>query len=80
MFRPVIFNDRVCNGCNLCVEICPMDILEENPAKGSPPILKYPEECCYDGVCWGRCPLRNDGAIKLIPPLPMRVSILRGDQ
>ena len=79
MFKPVVFNNEVCNGCNLCVEICPMDILEPHSTKGHPPSLKYPEECCYDGVCFERCPLRDKGAIKVIPPLPMRVSILRGD-
>jgi NAD-dependent dihydropyrimidine dehydrogenase PreA subunit len=78
MFRPVVINDEVCNGCNLCVEICPMDILEANSVKGRPPLVRYPEECCYDGVCFERCPLGKKGAIKVIPPLPMRVSILRG--
>jgi NAD-dependent dihydropyrimidine dehydrogenase PreA subunit len=77
MFRPVIFNEKVCDGCNLCVEICPLDILERNPEKGMPPVLKYPDECAYDGACWLRCHLRDEGAIKVVPPLPMKVSILR---
>jgi NAD-dependent dihydropyrimidine dehydrogenase PreA subunit len=80
MFRPVVFDAETCNGCNLCVELCPMDILQPNPEKGSPPILKHPDECWYDGVCWERCPRREEGAIRVVPPLPMRVSILRGDR
>lgn len=80
MFRPVVFNEEVCNGCNTCVDICPMDILAPNPEKGKPPIVMYPEECWYGGGCWARCPLRDEGAIQIMTPLPMRVSILRGDQ
>ena len=80
MFRPVIFNEEVCDGCNLCVEVCPSDILERNSEKGKPPILKYPEECQFDGSCWLRCHLRDRGAIQVKPPLPMRVSILRGSR
>ena len=79
MFRPVIFNDAVCNGCNVCVEVCLMDILEADPIKGRPPIIRYPDECAYDGVCFERCPLGEKGALQVIPPLPMRVSILRGE-
>ena len=78
MFRPVIFNEDVCDGCNLCVEICLLDILVRNPEEGRPPVLQYPDECAYDGACWLRCPHRDEGAIKVVPPLPMKVSILRG--
>jgi len=80
MFRPVVFNEKVCDGCNLCVEVCPVDLLEHNPVRGKPPILKYPDECHYDGACWLQCPHRDEGAIEVIPPLPVRVSILRGDR
>lgn len=78
MFRPVRFEATVCNGCNVCVEVCLMDILEPNPIDGLPPIVRYPEECAFDGVCFERCPLGVKGAIEVVPPLPMRVSILRG--
>lgn len=79
MFRPIIFYPDVCDGCNICVQICPMDVFEPNPVKGSPPVVAYPDECYYDGACWEQCPKRDDGAIKVVPPLPMRVSILRGE-
>jgi NAD-dependent dihydropyrimidine dehydrogenase PreA subunit len=78
MFRPVIIDEEICDGCNVCVEVCLLDIFERNPEKGKPPILRYPDECAYDGACWLRCPLRDEGAIKVVPPLPMKVSILRG--
>jgi NAD-dependent dihydropyrimidine dehydrogenase PreA subunit len=80
MFRPIIFNEEVCNGCNTCVDLCPMDILAPNPEKGKPPIVVYPDECWYSGCCWIHCPLRDKGAIKVVTPLPMRVSILRTNE
>ena len=78
MFNPVVFNEEVCKGCNKCVEVCLMGILERNPEKGKPPIVTYPDECAYDGACWLHCPSREKGALEIVPPLPMRVSILRG--
>lgn len=76
MFKPLKFSDA-CKGCNTCVEVCLMEILQRNPEKGKPPIVAYPDECAYDGACWMHCPERKAGAIKVVPPLPMRVSILR---
>ena len=35
--------------------------------KGKPPIVKYPDECAYDGACWMRCPQREKGANKVSP-------------
>lgn len=80
MFRPIVFNEDVCTGCNVCVDVCLMGILAANPEKGKPPIVTYPDECAYDGACFIQCPLSNKGAIKVVPPLPMRVSILKGDR
>jgi NAD-dependent dihydropyrimidine dehydrogenase PreA subunit len=71
--NPVIFNEEVCKGCNVCVEICMMDILMPNPEKGKPPIVLYPDECYYDGLCVKNCPLWQKGAITLNHPLNQRV-------
>lgn len=79
MFNPIVFNEDVCDGCNVCVNVCLMEILERNPEKGKPPLVKYPDECAYDGACWMQCHLADKGAIKVVPPLPMRVSILKGE-
>jgi NAD-dependent dihydropyrimidine dehydrogenase PreA subunit len=79
MHTPIIFDDRACNGCNLCVEICPMDVFAPNPQKGSTPIVVYGDECRYCGACWMRCPNDKEGALTIIVPPSMRVSILRGD-
>ena len=34
--NPVIFDEEVCTGCNICVDVCVMDILMPNPEKGKP--------------------------------------------
>ena len=69
--RPVIFNPDICNGCNICVDVCQVDILIPNPEKGKPPIVLYPGECWYGGCCVAMCP--KPGAIKLNHALPQRV-------
>lgn len=78
MHTPVIFDEHACNGCNLCVDVCPMDVLAPNPLKGKPPAVAYPDECWYDGACWLRCPRQALGAITVDIPLPLKVSVLRG--
>ena len=75
--RPVTFDSKICNGCNACVEICVMDILLPNPVQGKPPVLLYPEECYYDGICVKTCP--RAGAIQLNHPLMNRVCWKRKD-
>ena len=70
---PVVFDEKVCNGCNSCVQHCVMDILMPNPEKGKPPIILYPDECWYDGVCVTSCPLWLKGAITLNHPMNQRV-------
>jgi len=75
--RPVIFNPEICKGCNVCVEICQMDVFIPNPEKGKPPIILHPDECWYDGCCVAGCP--KPGAIKLNHPLMQRVRWKRKD-
>ncbi len=69
--NPVIFDPDICNGCNICVDVCQVDLLIPNPEKGKPPIILYPEECWYGGCCVAMCP--KPGAITLSHPLPQRV-------
>ena len=71
--NPIIFNEQVCNGCNNCVEVCVTDILMPNPEKGKPPIMLYPDECWYDGLCVSNCPLWQKGAITFNLPLDQKV-------
>jgi NAD-dependent dihydropyrimidine dehydrogenase PreA subunit len=55
--KPIVFNEDVCNGCNMCVKYCMMDVLYPNPEKGKPPIVLYPDECWYCGCCVMECPI-----------------------
>lgn len=66
--RPITFFPDRCNGCCQCVEVCQVDLMIPNPAKGKPPIVLYPGECWYCGCCVDVCP--KPGAIKL-NALPM---------
>ncbi len=74
---PVVFDEKVCNGCNVCVERCVMDIFMPNPEKGKPPIILYPDECYYDGLCVANCPLWQKGAIALRHPMNQQARFKR---
>ena len=76
-YTTVVINEEVCSGCNICVDVCMMDVFAANPEKGKPPIVMYPDECWFDGSCLDECPLYEKGAIRLKTPLPMKVSVLR---
>jgi NAD-dependent dihydropyrimidine dehydrogenase PreA subunit len=71
--KPIQFNEEACIGCNQCVEVCPMDVLLPNPEKGKPPIVMYPDECWYEGLCVKNCPRRDEGAIIYNHPINQRV-------
>jgi len=46
-------DEKKCDGCGRCVEMCPMDILRLDKRKK--PYVKY-NECWYCGVCEIECP------------------------
>lgn len=71
--RAVKFNAEICNGCRMCVEVCPDDVLMPNPRRGQPSIVLYPDECWYCGSCVEECP--RPGAITMIHPLQQSVSV-----
>lgn len=76
-FKHVYFNEDVCDGCNICVDICMCDALAPNPEKGKPPIVMYPEECWFGGCCISHCPRKGEGAIRIVTPFPMRGSFVK---
>lgn len=51
--------------------VCPEDVFIPNPTKKQPPIILFPEECWYCGVCVDDC--NRKGAIRLNHPLQQRV-------
>lgn len=71
--KPVEFDEEVCDGCNLCIEACMMDVLVPNPEKGKPPIVLYPDECWYAGSCVKECPKRDEGAIRFNWPVMLKM-------
>ncbi len=75
--RPVIFDPKLCIGCNQCLEICVADVFIPNPEEGNPPIILFPDECWYCGSCVAECP--QAGAIRLNHPLAQRVRWKRKD-
>ena len=71
--RVLAFNSEVCNACNLCVEVCPTDVMMPNPDKKKPPLVVFAEECWYCGGCVEECP--RQGAITLLHPTSQRISV-----
>jgi NAD-dependent dihydropyrimidine dehydrogenase PreA subunit len=71
--RAVKFNQEICNGCNMCAEVCPTDVMMPNPQKGKPPIVLYPEECWYCAGCVEEC--NREGAITLVHPTSQNISV-----
>ena len=60
---PPIIQKEQCAVCGLCVEICPMNVLEKDDHKI---IVKYPEECWHCRACVIDCPRQ---AIRMRYPL-----------
>lgn len=71
-----IIDSEFCNGCNNCVDGCPMDMIFPAEKPGSPPMVRYPDECWYCGSCVMVCPTQPR-AVKLIHPLNMRLALRR---
>ena len=61
--EPLTFDPEICTGCNICVDVCQVDIMLPHPELCMPPMVLYPGECWYDGSCVRVCP--NPGAISL---------------
>ena len=63
-----------CTGCNLCTKSCRTQTIMQNPEKGKPPIVIYPDECWFCGCCIEACP--ND-ALKMRYPTNQRLFFKR---
>jgi NAD-dependent dihydropyrimidine dehydrogenase PreA subunit len=72
---PLTFDPDLCIGCNICVDVCQVDIMLPNPEAGEPPIVAFPSECWYDGSCVSACP--EAGAITLNRMTEKAVHFLR---
>jgi len=70
--RILAFDGEFCSGCNLCVDICPTDVMMPNPVEKQPPIVVYPEECWFCGGCVDEC---SRAGITLLHPASQRISV-----
>jgi NAD-dependent dihydropyrimidine dehydrogenase PreA subunit len=68
--KPIVIDEKICTGCNNCVDVCMMDIFAPNPQKGKPPIIMHPDECRYGGSCVLHCP---EEAMTLTYPMTWKV-------
>jgi NAD-dependent dihydropyrimidine dehydrogenase PreA subunit len=71
----VTFDRYLCIGCNVCVDVCQIDIMLPNPEDGLPPVVAFPDECWFDGSCVSSCPV--PGAITLNRMAKDRVRVRR---
>lgn len=68
---PPKIDQKKCKTCNICVDICPLDVFK---AGERIPVVAYPDECWHCGACVMDCP---ENAIKLVLPLPIRPVTVR---
>lgn len=69
--KVVVFNEELCTGCNVCVDVCRTDVMVPSPEEGKPPIVLYPDECWFCGCCAADCPVPD--AIAVQYPLNQKV-------
>ena len=56
MNMPILIDENLCvENCTVCDYFCPGDIIYRLDAKQLP-VVKYPNECWYCGICADKCP------------------------
>ena len=67
-------DENLCNGCKLCVDVCPMDVLRFDEVKNKA-YVKYQQDCMVCLICELRCPTN---AIYVSPKMGTPVGYLIG--
>jgi len=49
-------NHKLCIGCGVCVDTCPMDVIRLDK-KRKKAVIKYPEDCMLCLYCERECPV-----------------------
>ena len=62
-YAAITIDEKLCIGCDQCVEACQVDVFLPSPHKGQAPLVAWPEECWHSGDCIAACPV--PGAIRL---------------
>ena len=52
-----VIDEVICNGCGICVSICPEDVLRLDERKKKA-VIKYPKDCVACFVCESYCPAK----------------------
>lgn len=64
---PIVnINEQTCDGCSICVDSCPNDVIRMDDRKGIA-IIRYPQDCHTCFLCETDCP---NGAIKVTAEVP----------
>ncbi len=66
---PANIDIESCNGCGLCDDGCPGDVIHMS-ADGTVAEVAYPDECWHCGICRMDCPT---GAVTYVFPREMLV-------
>ena len=51
---PVSVNPAWCKACNICIALCPQDVLQ--PDEDGKPVVAQADNCIQCGACWTHCP------------------------
>ncbi len=66
MTMPIVINEDACTqGCTICDYFCPGDIIYRI-TPDQLPVVKYPDECWYCGICADKCP--TNAITVIFPP------------
>ena len=47
---------ELCNGCGICVNSCPMDVIRMDK-ESKKAVIRYPEDCMLCEFCSSDCPV-----------------------
>ena len=61
---------ELCNGCGMCVNSCPVDVIRMDEETGKA-VITYPEDCMYCGFCVD-CP---EEAITILPGPKLSITL-----
>ncbi|MFC2067794.1 ferredoxin family protein [Chloroflexota bacterium] len=62
---------QLCNGCGICIDNCPMDVIRMDE-KVKKPLIKYLRDCQSCFLCEMDCPL---GAIYVTADIERRIPL-----